>query len=294
MNERLSLARLRTFCNHLRYARGQPPADFAVRQQREVERWKVAYSKETSAGPAEAGRVEDMAAEAGTGSRFSVPGDDDEAPTLLPRALVQSIQKRSGATSPAVTYLFCCRQGMIGFRTALSLLPQPPSPLSIFSISPGRCWSMSHFGVPHPLSSLLSQSYNTLLPGGMSDFSFEERYRKQWSALGFSPEGHPIIFLRDALAAQGVAACADLQSAKAGQQVQIGGLIVRPHKPPTAKGVVFSSISDETALVHVAVMPDVYRTYGTAIYGGDPVAVTGRAEKRGEGVSLLANHIPAA
>ena len=84
MNERLSLARLRTFCNHLRYARGQPPADFAVRQQREVERWKVAYSKETSAGPAEAGRVEDMAAEAGTGSRFSVPGDDDEAPTLLP------------------------------------------------------------------------------------------------------------------------------------------------------------------------------------------------------------------
>ena len=131
----------------------------------------------------------------------------------------------------------------------------------------------------------------TLLPNEMPDFEFSDRYWKQWSALGFSPEGHPMQFLRDALTAHGVATCAELQLAKAGQQVRIGGLVTRTHKPPTAKGVVFFSLSDETALAHIAVMPDVYGTCGTVIYGGGPVVVTGRAEKRGEGVSLLAKDV---
>ena len=120
---------------------------------------------------------------------------------------------------------------------------------------------------------------------------FEERYWKQWAALGFSPEGHPMQFLRDALAAQGVGTCADLQSAKSGQQVRVGGLVTRIHKPPTAKGVVFFSLSDETALAHVAVMPGTYNKIASVVYGGGPVVATGRAEKRGEGVSLLAEDI---
>ena len=127
MNERLSLAQLRAFCNHLRYARGQPPADFVVRQQRGVERGKIVCSQEASAGAAEAGRAKDTAADAGRRNRNSVSGDGGEAPTLAPRVLVESTQKRFGATSPAVTCLFYCRQGMVGFRGALSPLPQTPS-----------------------------------------------------------------------------------------------------------------------------------------------------------------------
>ena len=128
----------------------------------------------------------------------------------------------------------------------------------------------------------------TLLPNGMLDFEFSDKYWKQWATLGFSPVGHPMQFLRDALAEQGIWTCAELQKAKAGQQVKIGGLVVVPHKPPTANGVVFFAAEDETGLAHVAVMPDVYQQCGVVIYGGGPVVVVGRAEKRGEGVSLLA------
>ena len=130
-----------------------------------------------------------------------------------------------------------------------------------------------------------------LLPSGMPEFEFEDRYWKQWSALGFSPEGHPMMFMREALAAQGVWVCADLQAAKANQRVQIGGLIIRPHRPPTANGVVFFTVEDETGLAHVAVLPDIYQRCGSVIYGGGPVVVTGRAERRGEGVSLLAEGV---
>ena len=65
-------------------------------------------------------------------------------------------------------------------------------------------------------------------------------------------------------------------------------LIVRPHRPPTANGVVFFTVEDEHGLAHVAVLPDVYQKCGATIYGGGPVIVTGLAEKLGEGVSLLA------
>ena len=68
-------------------------------------------------------------------------------------------------------------------------------------------------------------------------------------------------------------------------------LIVRLHRPPTANGVVFFTAEDETGLAHVAVLPDVYQKIGATIYGGGPVVVTGRAERRGEGVSLLAEGV---
>ena len=141
------------------------------------------------------------------------------------------------------------------------------------------------------------------LSDSLADFDFNDRYWKEWSALGFSPLGHPVQFIRDALAEQGVAPCASLQGAKAGEKVTLAGLIIRVHKPPTAGGCVFFSLEDETALVHVLFTggrngfsscdsaADAYQRIGAAVYGAGMVVVEGRADKRGEGVSLLAEGI---
>ena len=43
----------------------------------------------------------------------------------------------------------------------------------------------------------------------------------------------------------------------------------------------------------VTVLPPVYQTCGAAVYGGGMVVVRGRAERRGEGVSLLADDVTA-
>ena len=55
--------------------------------------------------------------------------------------------------------------------------------------------------------------------------------------------------------------------------------------------MVFFSLEDETGLIHVTVMPDVYQRVGAAVNGAGLVVVTGRAEWRGEGVSLLAEEV---
>lgn len=105
-----------------------------------------------------------------------------------------------------------------------------------------------------------------------------------------------MMFLREAMATQGVMPCGvmpcgDLQAAKAGQRVKMGGLVVRPHRPPTAQGVCFFSLEDESGMAHVAVLPDVYQRTGTAIYSGGAVIVQGSTEKRGAGISVLAGTV---
>lgn len=98
---------------------------------------------------------------------------------------------------------------------------------------------------------------------------------------------------QEALAGREVMPCASLQEAKARQKVTLAGLIIRPHKPPAAGRCIFFSLEDETALRHVAVVPEVYGKIGPIVFGGGMAVVRGRAERRGEGVSLLAEEVEA-
>lgn len=123
---------------------------------------------------------------------------------------------------------------------------------------------------------------------GLPDFTSAERYSRQWTALGFSPEGHPMAFCREELISQGVLPCAALQNASPGTRVTLAGLVLRPHRPPTANGTVFFTLEDETGLAHVVVSPDAYKRMGAIIYTSLALTMTGIAKKHGEGTFLAA------
>ena len=127
-----------------------------------------------------------------------------------------------------------------------------------------------------------------LLPQGLMDFTFREAFLKQWGATGFSSEGHPMQFHRQELDAQEIISCDGLQQVKPGEQVRVAGLVIRPHRPPSAGGTVFFTLEDETGLAHVTVTRQVYDQNGAGIYGCASLVVCGRAEQRGYGTLLLA------
>lgn len=133
-----------------------------------------------------------------------------------------------------------------------------------------------------------------LLPRGLADFTPPERFGRQRQALGFSPEGHPLLSLRQELTAQGVGTCGSLRQATPGAAVAVAGLVIRPHRPPAAGGTVFFTLEDETGMAHVTVSPSVYAACGPAIYGHAALAVSGVAQKRGDGVLLVARSARAA
>lgn len=144
--------------------------------------------------------------------------------------------------------------------------------------------------LPVPLGAL-----SLPLLAALPDFAPGVRFQKQWEVLGFSPDGHPLAFLRRRLQANGILPCAQLQDIAHGETVTLAGLALRPHRPPTPSGetVVYLTLEDETGLVQVTVPPDTYAQYGQAVFGSSLLAITGIAERRGSGTLLQATEVRA-
>lgn len=134
------------------------------------------------------------------------------------------------------------------------------------------------------------------MPGrasGIPDFNPLQRFSAEMKVLGFGIERHAMDFYRRSLKKWGALTAAQIGQATAGAIVRAGGLIVRPHRPPTKSGriVVFLSLEDETGLTDVTVFEDVYQKYGAAIFSSAALLVEGIVCIRGGGVSITASRI---
>jgi len=132
-------------------------------------------------------------------------------------------------------------------------------------------------------------------PDGVRDFTPEERMRHEYDLLGFSPEHHLLAYLRPRLAAAGFVPSSDLVRLPPGRLVKVGGLPVRPHRPPTKTGrtIVFLSLEDEAGLAEVTIFEGTYQRYGRLLFTDPcpPLAVEGKLERRDKAVSVIARRV---
>jgi error-prone DNA polymerase len=78
-----------------------------------------------------------------------------------------------------------------------------------------------------------------------------------WST-SISPT-HPVSFLRERLDAAGCTLISDALALKThGKRMRVGGLITHRQRPGTARGVRFLNLEDETGLLNVVVLPQVW------------------------------------
>jgi error-prone DNA polymerase len=110
-------------------------------------------------------------------------------------------------------------------------------------------------------------------------------------ALGLSPGKHVISHVRDRLNAQGCPRAIDLAKLPPGTPVRIAGQQIGTQRPPTADGVVFQSLSDETGLFNIVVMPNVYERDRRVIKGEALVLVEGNVEWRTGAVAVRARRV---
>ncbi|WP_456077696.1 helix-hairpin-helix domain-containing protein, partial [Jiangella rhizosphaerae] len=78
----------------------------------------------------------------------------------------------------------------------------------------------------------------------------EQTFADLW-ATGVSPDSHPVQHIRDHLTAAGATPAGDLPTLRAGQRVRVAGLVTHRQRPPTAGGVVFLNLEDETGMINV-------------------------------------------
>ncbi|WP_309115963.1 error-prone DNA polymerase [Saccharothrix sp.] len=108
---------------------------------------------------------------------------------------------------------------------------------------------------------------------------------------GVTPDAHPVELLRAHLAGQGAVPIADLPAIPHGTRVLVGGAVTHRQQPPTAGGVVFLSLEDETGMLNVVVSPGLWKA--ARVYARDARAllVRGIVDTAGGAVNVTADQL---
>jgi error-prone DNA polymerase len=86
---------------------------------------------------------------------------------------------------------------------------------------------------------------------------------------------HPAAFLRPDLGHRGIILNEELRRRASGERVTVSGLIIIRQRPGTAKGVLFMTLEDETAVANVIIWPKTFERFRPVVLGARYVAVTG-------------------
>ena len=103
-------------------------------------------------------------------------------------------------------------------------------------------------------------------------------------ATRISPEGHPFTHLRPLLTRAGIRSVADLFAGEPDRRVHVAGLVTHRQRPPTAGGIVFMTLEDETGIINVVCPPQVFQRHRGLAVDSQALLVGGRLE-RADGVT---------
>ncbi|MDQ2094944.1 error-prone DNA polymerase [Rhodalgimonas zhirmunskyi] len=115
-----------------------------------------------------------------------------------------------------------------------------------------------------------------------------EEVVEDYVSLRLTLRAHPMELLRDAI--PGLVPHDQLQHVPLGR-VSVCGLVITRQRPGTASGVIFLTLEDETGVSNVVVWAKVYERFRRMVMGGRLLRVTGRLEREGIVVHLIAEQI---
>jgi error-prone DNA polymerase len=106
-----------------------------------------------------------------------------------------------------------------------------------------------------------------------------EQVAEDYRTTGLSLSKHPLALMRPFLDAQRVLTSARLLEAPAKSRVRIAGLVICRQRPPTAKGVAFLSLEDETGISNLVVPPEIFERDRRVLLGSAFLYAEGRVER---------------
>ncbi|WP_375759270.1 error-prone DNA polymerase [Corallococcus exercitus] len=110
----------------------------------------------------------------------------------------------------------------------------------------------------------------------------QERVVADYDTVGLSLEKHPLELLRPTLKRMGAVTAEGLKRVSAGRRVKVGGMMICRQMPPTAKGICFISLEDETGIANLVVPSEVYARCRQEIHGALFLVGEGMLERSGK------------
>ncbi|MDH6114069.1 error-prone DNA polymerase [Kitasatospora sp. MAP12-15] len=118
----------------------------------------------------------------------------------------------------------------------------------------------------------------------------EETIADLW-ATGSCPASHPVEHVRRILDGCGALPARALPDVAHGTPVLVGGLVTHRQRPPTAGGVLFISLEDETGLINVVCSRPVWETHRRTALDRAGLLVHGRVERNQGAINLVATRL---
>jgi error-prone DNA polymerase len=118
-----------------------------------------------------------------------------------------------------------------------------------------------------------------------------EQVVEDYRRLHLSLKAHPVSFLRDELRRRGILRHDELAAAKSGRRVTVAGLVLVRQRPGSAKGVIFMTLEDETAVANTIVWPQVFETFRPIVLGARLVCVTGKLQNEFGVIHVIAERL---
>jgi len=133
-------------------------------------------------------------------------------------------------------------------------------------------------------TSELAEEPRTKLP----EMAASEHVIADYETTRLSLKGHPLQYLREGLATEGVSTCRAVQEGADGRRMKVaGGGPARPRPGRSAKGVVFLTIEDETGIANIVVWPKIMKAFRREVMGARLIHIEGRIQRSPEGVVHL-------
>lgn len=124
-------------------------------------------------------------------------------------------------------------------------------------------------------------------PAALPRLTEAEEVVGDYQTIRLSLKGHPVSFLRERLTKAGAVTTQACKTVKDGRRVRVGGVVLVRQRPGSAKGVVFLTIEDETAVANLVVWPDVFERLRPVAMGARMVLAIGKIQRSEEGVTHL-------
>jgi error-prone DNA polymerase len=118
----------------------------------------------------------------------------------------------------------------------------------------------------------------------------EQTFADLW-ATGTSPDSHPVQHVRVQLDEWGAVPAAGLADVDHGRRALVGGLVTHRQRPPTAGGVVFMNLEDETGMVNVVCPPGVWQRQRRIALDSAALLIDGRLERVEGATNLVAERL---
>ncbi|MBI6629933.1 error-prone DNA polymerase [Pontibaca salina] len=121
----------------------------------------------------------------------------------------------------------------------------------------------------------------------LPDMTLGQEVIEDYLSLRLSLRAHPMELLRPRLPES----LPHAQLAQATGRITVTGLVITRQRPGTASGVIFLTLEDETSVANVVIWTKVYETFRKAVIAGRLLRVTGRVQREGQVVHLIAEQV---